>query len=160
MRSYFTASEQRTRMAEMVGLAPSVTPVVCATPLEARVRELRLIAEHAPRYNRRSRFPERAPWVKLTDEPFPRLSVVRQVRDDGAAYLGPFGTAAAAELAMAALHEAFPLRQCTRRLPRRPRPGATRLSARRPRPVRGAVRRPAGRRRSTPQIVAAGRRAR
>lgn len=125
VRSYFTAAEQRTRMAEMVALAASVTPVVCATPLEARVRELRMIAEYAPRYNRRSRFPDRAPWLKLTDEPFPRLSVVRQVRADGAAYIGPFGATAAAELARAALHEAFPLRQCSRRLPRRAAPGAT-----------------------------------
>ena len=43
------------------------------------VRELRLIAEHKPRYNRRSRYPERAIWVKLTVEPFPRLSIVREV---------------------------------------------------------------------------------
>jgi DNA polymerase III subunit epsilon len=120
VRSYFTAAETRTRMAEMVSLAASVTPVVCETALEARVRELRLIAEHAPRYNRRSRFPERAPWVKLTVEPYPRLSVVREVREDGAPYLGPFGSVAQAELAIAALHEAFPVRQCTRRLPRRP----------------------------------------
>ena len=74
MRSYFTASEQRTRMAEMVRLAESVTPIVCATTLEAEVRELRLIAEHKPRYNRRSKSPERAVWVKLTVEAFPRLS--------------------------------------------------------------------------------------
>ena len=66
----------------------------CATTLEAEVRELRLIAEHKPRYNRRSRFPERSPWVKLTVEPFPRLSIVREVAADGAAYLGPFGTQA------------------------------------------------------------------
>ena len=67
----------------MVGIAERVTPVVCATTLEAEVRELRLIAEHKPRYNRRSRHPERALWVKLTVEPFPRLSIVREVRDDG-----------------------------------------------------------------------------
>ena len=128
VRSYFTASEFRTRMAEMVGLAASVTPVVCATPLEAEVRELRLIAEHKPRYNRRSRHPERQPWVKLTVEPFPRLSVVRSVADDaprGAAYLGPFGSVRTAEAALAALHEAFPLRQCSKRLPLRPAPGAS-----------------------------------
>jgi DNA polymerase-3 subunit epsilon len=122
VRSYFTASEQRSRMAEMVALAHTVVPVVCATPLEARVRELRLIAEHAPRYNRRSRFPERAPWAKLTVEPYPRLSVVREVRADGATYLGPFGSSQQAELAVAALHETFPLRQCTRRLARRATP--------------------------------------
>jgi DNA polymerase-3 subunit epsilon len=75
-----------------------------------------LIAELKPRYNRRSRFPERALWVKLTVEAFPRLSVVREVRDDGATYLGPFGGRGVAEQAVAALHEAFPLRQCKTRL--------------------------------------------
>ncbi len=120
VRTYFTATERRTRMGEMVAIAESVTAVVCATALEARVRELRLIAEHNPPYNRRSRFPERAPWVKLTVEPFPRLSVVRAVLPDGATYLGPFGSRRQAELAVAGLHEAIPLRQCTSRLPRRP----------------------------------------
>jgi DNA polymerase-3 subunit epsilon len=122
VRSYFTTSERRTRMAQMVALAESVTPVPCASELEAEVRELRLIAEHKPRYNLRSRHPERAQWVKLTIEAFPRLSVVRQVRDDvaaGAAYLGPFGSRAAAEAAMAALQLAVPLRTCSQPL----RPG-------------------------------------
>jgi DNA polymerase-3 subunit epsilon len=116
VRTYFTASEMRSRMAEMVGLAERVDPVVCATDLEAQVRELRLIAEHRPRYNRRSTFPERASWVKLTVEPFPRLSLVRQVLDDGAVYLGPFGSSRVAELVVAAVHEAIPLRQCSKRL--------------------------------------------
>ncbi|HEX8497294.1 MAG TPA: DEDD exonuclease domain-containing protein [Actinomycetales bacterium] len=118
VRTYFTSSEQRTRMAEMVGLAERVVPVVCATTLEAQVRELRLIAEHKPRYNRRSRFPEKALWVKLTVEPFPRLSLVHAVREDGATYLGPFGSRRSAEQSVDALHEAFALRQCTRRLGR------------------------------------------
>lgn len=123
VRSYFTAGETRGRMAEMVGLAAQVNPVVCATPLEAEVRELRLIAHHKPRYNRRSRFPEKVMWLKLTVEAFPRLSRVREVRDDGATYLGPFGSVRQVELATAAVHEVFRLRQCTPRLsPRSPSP--------------------------------------
>lgn len=124
VRSYFTSTERRGRMAEMIAIAESVTPVVCATVLEARVRELRLIAEHNPPYNRRSRFPDRLAWVKLTDEPYPRLSVVRGVLGDGATYLGPFGSRRQADAAVAALHTAFPLRQCTARLPRVPSPDA------------------------------------
>ena len=121
VRSYFTAAETRRRVREMVGIAERVVPIVCATPLEAEVRELRLIAEHKPRYNRRSKFPERGCWLKLTDEPFPRLSIVRRVRDDGGTYLGPFGSSRTAERARDALHEAFRLRRCTRRItPRRP----------------------------------------
>ncbi|WP_426560858.1 DEDD exonuclease domain-containing protein [Angustibacter sp. McL0619] len=128
VRSYFTASETRTRMAEMVAIADRVDPIVCATPLEAEVRELRLIAEHKPRYNRRSRFPERQPWVKLTVEPYPRLSIVGEVRADGATYLGPFGGRRAAEQAVDALHEVFALRQCTRRMGRRGGGGACALA--------------------------------
>lgn len=128
VRSYFTAAESRRRMTEMVMLAERVVPVVCGTVLEGRVRELRLIAEHRPRYNRRSRFPERQPWVRLTVEPFPRLSVVRDLGDprraEEAVHIGPFGSRATAQLAVEALHATFPLRQCTGRLPARPSPHA------------------------------------
>ncbi len=124
VRSYFTASETRARIGEMLQLATAVTPIVCQTRLEAQVRELRLIAEHRPRYNRRSRDPGKAPWVKLTVETFPRLSIVRAIRDDGALYLGPFGSNRSAEAGVEALHEVFPLRRCTARLPARPGPKA------------------------------------
>ncbi|NUR92469.1 MAG: DEDD exonuclease domain-containing protein, partial [Nonomuraea sp.] len=113
VRSYFTASETRPRIREMIGIADRVRHIVCATGLEAEVRELRLIGGAKPRYNRRSRFPEKMVWLKLTVEPFPRLSIVREVRDDGAAYLGPFGNNRLADDARIALHEAVPLRQCT-----------------------------------------------
>jgi DNA polymerase-3 subunit epsilon len=120
VRSYFTASETRTRIGEMVGLASSVTGIECATTLEAEVRELRLIAEHKPRYNRRSRFPEKVTFVKLTREPWPRLSLVRRVLDDEADYLGPFSSRKTAEKCLAALHDTFPVRQCSDRLGLKP----------------------------------------
>ncbi len=121
VRSYFTAAETRSRIGEMIGIATGVRGIECGTALEAEVRELRLIAEHKPRYNRRSKFPERQHWLKVTVEPFPRLSLVKQVRDDGAGYLGPFSSKRTAERAMAALHEAFPIRQCSQRMPKHPR---------------------------------------
>ncbi|WP_433255244.1 DEDD exonuclease domain-containing protein [Streptosporangium sp. CA-135522] len=116
VRSYFTAGETRPRIREMIGIVERVRPIACATALEAEVRELRLIGSAKPRYNRRSRFPEKMVWLKLTDEPFPRLSIVREVKDDDAGYLGPFTSTRAAEDARAALHEAIPLRQCTERI--------------------------------------------
>jgi DNA polymerase-3 subunit epsilon len=118
VRTYFTASEQRTRMAEMVGLASAVTPIVCATELEASVRELRIIAERKPRYNRRSRFPERGRWLKLTVEPAPRLSLVRAPqndRDKGAVYLGPVNRRTADDVCEV-MQIASSLRTCTQRL--------------------------------------------
>ncbi len=120
VRSYFTASESRSRIGEMVRLAATVTGIECATPLEAEVRELRLIAEHKPSYNRRSRFPEKVTFVKLTREPWPRLSLVKQVLDDDADYLGPFASRKVAEKCLAAIHDTFPVRQCSDRFGKRP----------------------------------------
>ena len=116
VRQYFTAAECRRRMAEMVAAAEEVVALPCATLLEAEVRELRLIAEYKPPYNRRSRFPEKVSFLKLTAGPFPRLSIVREVKDDGCTYLGPFSSRRQAEQARDALHETFPLRQCTQTL--------------------------------------------
>ena len=130
VQSYFTASEKRRRMTEMLRIAERVSAVPCATRLEARVRELRLITEHSPRYNRRSKFPQRMPWVRLTDEDHPRLSVVSRTVPEsgyaeqpaaarpGAVHIGPFLSRRTAQLAVEAVHGALDLRQCTRRLPR------------------------------------------
>jgi DNA polymerase-3 subunit epsilon len=116
VRTYFTAAEKRARMSEMLAAAERVEAVECSHGLEAEVRELRLIAAHAPPYNRRSKFPERVVWLKLTDEAFPRLSVVRALARADEAFLGPFRSRKAAEAAAAAVHDAIPLRQCTLRL--------------------------------------------
>ncbi|HEY7272961.1 MAG TPA: DEDD exonuclease domain-containing protein [Actinoplanes sp.] len=128
VRSYFTASEKRARISEMLAAAADVEAVECAHALEAEVRELRLIAAHAPPYNRRSKFPERVVWLKLTDEAYPRLSVVRALTDDQAAYLGPFSSRRTAELAAAGVYDAVPLRQCSHRLSPRVRTPACALA--------------------------------
>ncbi|MHB1063770.1 MAG: DEDD exonuclease domain-containing protein [Georgenia sp.] len=118
VRQYFTAAEKRARIGEMLDLARGVRTIPCATALEAQVRELRLIAELDPPYNRRSRRPERRPWLRLTDEPFPRLSVVRRLAaaEMGSA-LGPFPSRRAATEALEAIQEAVAVRRCTQRLP-------------------------------------------
>jgi DNA polymerase-3 subunit epsilon len=116
VKTYFTASEKRARISEMIAAAARVEAVECAHSLEAEVRELRLIAAHSPPYNRRSKYPERVVWLKLTAEAYPRLSVVRALADDGAAYLGPFSSRRTAELAAAGVYDAVPLRQCTHKL--------------------------------------------
>ncbi|MGI8760668.1 MAG: DEDD exonuclease domain-containing protein [Jatrophihabitantaceae bacterium] len=115
VRQYFVASETRSRMGEMVGLADRVEPIICAHVLEAQVRELRLIAAHKPRYNRRSKYPERALWLRLTNEAFPRLSIVRAPPADGAC-LGPLRSQRQAEVVRDAIHDAVPLRRCSDRL--------------------------------------------
>ena len=129
VRSYFTAAETRGRIKEMVQLATAVTPVVCATTLEAQVREVRLIAEHAPRYNRRSKHPERTHWLRLTDEPHPRLTVTRHAPSDvSVPAIGPFPSRARAQSAREVIEQVLDVRTCTLRLPLVPSPHAVACS--------------------------------
>lgn len=116
--SYFTAAETRRRMTSMVELAQRVDAHVCNTPLEATIRELRMINELRPTYNYRSRNPEKTTWVTLTTERFPRLSLSRQstLPDVQRVAIGPFRNGVRAELAMHAIHQATDLRQCKERI--------------------------------------------
>ena len=113
---YFNGSDQRTRIREMVALAGAVEHVECAHALEAGVRELRMLAAYAPPYNRRSRFPHRWWWVVLSDEAFPRFSVVRTPRHDRT--VGPFRSRADAVDTAALLARFTGVRTCTKRLAR------------------------------------------
>ena len=113
---YFNGSDQRNRIKEMVTLASTVEHVECAHALEAGVRELRMLSAHAPPYNRRSRFPHRWWWLVLSDEAFPRFSVVRTPRQDRA--VGPFRSRADAADTADLLARFTGVRTCTKRLAR------------------------------------------
>ncbi|MFW5933640.1 MAG: UvrB/UvrC motif-containing protein, partial [Actinomycetota bacterium] len=82
----------------------------------AEVRELREIRAQQPRYNRRSRDPATTVYLALTDEPFPRLSIVRSPRPAHAWTLGPLTSRTSAEHLTEAVAEAVGLRTCTPRL--------------------------------------------
>ncbi len=117
VRSYFSAAESRSRIREMIGIAERIDHIKCATVIEAQIRELRLISEKQPRYNRRSRFQEQAIWVKLTNETFPRLVSTRGLPDvsNQKITFGPFNSKESAQSAIEAVHEVVNLRQCNNR---------------------------------------------
>ena len=118
---YFNGSDSRPRIKEMVALATAIDHVECAHDLEAGVRELRLLAAHAPPYNRRSKFPQRWWWIVLTAEAFPRLSIVRAPKGDSA--VGPFRSRADAVETADLLARFTGLRTCTTRIARSARHG-------------------------------------
>ena len=111
VRSYFYGDKRRT-IANLMKELHSIDHRVCETLLEAEVTELRLIHAYRPRYNRRSRPPKTSHFVKVTDERYPRLSVVRTLKDAGISYLGPFRSKRAADLVMTAIWDAHPIRRC------------------------------------------------
>jgi DNA polymerase-3 subunit epsilon len=115
VRSYFS-SDRRRKVAQLLRETATIDHTVCAGPLEADVLEVRLIAEWNPRFNRQGTRVGSYTYVKLTtNEAFPRLSVVRTTRDDGAYYLGPLPSTRFAKRVVEAIETTVPLRRCTGR---------------------------------------------
>ena len=109
VRTYFTSAETRKRIFEMLALADHVDTIVCATILEAQVRELRLINEKRPPYNRRSKGQERATWAKLKKNPLPRYVQVRgsATLSLNEEWIGPFSGGEEAKLGLEAIHHSL-----------------------------------------------------
>ena len=119
VRSYFSTDDRR-KVGQLLRETHRVDHQVCRNGLEAAVLELRLIHEHLPRFNSQGTRSSRYPYVKLTlDERFPRLSVVRTVKDDGALYLGPVSSSKRARRLIEAIETASPIRRCTTRSTKR-----------------------------------------
>ena len=123
VKTYFTRGEQRRQIREMLELAVSVDSHVCATDIEARVVEVRMIDAYRPRYNRRSTRPERTPFLEFTDERYPRLRVTRS-DDGGHTLVGPMRGTANTQAAIEAVQSAMGVRTCTTRLTITPRANA------------------------------------
>ncbi len=114
VRSYFTAAEKRSRVAQMLDTTVEVRTIPTPTEIEARVRELRLIAELDPPVNRRSRQPRRQPWLHLVDGrggegPHLATTTVLATDEVGAA-VGPFRNRSSAQEAQRAAESVLRLR--------------------------------------------------
>jgi DNA polymerase-3 subunit epsilon len=129
VRSYFS-SDQRRKVGALLRETARIDHVEHPHTLAAAVHEVRLIHRFRPRYNRQAREWGRYVYVKLTlDEAFPRLSIVKEARDDGGVYLGPLTSRRVATQVVEAIHTAAPLRRCTARVGRTPSRSAPCASA-------------------------------
>jgi DNA polymerase-3 subunit epsilon len=118
VRSYFSGDDRR-KVPQLLREVEAIEVIPCRHPLEAAVREIRLIHDHEPRFNRQAKAWRSYAYLKLTlGERFPRLAVVRAVLPDGACYLGPFRSTRAAQTVREAIESAAPVRRCTRRVGR------------------------------------------
>ena len=118
VRSYF-AHDDRRKIPQLLRETASISHFECRDPLEAAVRELRLIQQHEPRFNRQGTRSRSYVYLRLTGERLPRLTITRIARDDGDVYLGPLASSAAARLVKEAIETAAPLRRCSLRITKR-----------------------------------------
>ncbi|MGB8656186.1 MAG: excinuclease ABC subunit UvrC [Candidatus Zixiibacteriota bacterium] len=91
--------------------------VATDSEMEALILEANLIKEYRPRYNVNLKDDKRYPYLKLTDEPFPRILVVRRVKKDKAKYFGPYTNVKAMRYVLKILRRVFAIRSCNWVLP-------------------------------------------
>jgi excinuclease ABC subunit C len=113
VRSYFQDSAAHAyRTTRMVERVVDVRWIVVNNEIEALILEANLIKRHQPPFNVRLRDDKRFPYLKVTNEPFPRVQFTRAVRDDGARYSGPYTNAHGLRELINLVRVAFPLRTC------------------------------------------------
>ncbi len=113
-RSYFQSSRGlAAKTIRLVQDASRLEYIVTRSEVEALVLEQNLIKEHRPKYNVLLKDDKRYPYLKLTNEKYPRLLVVRKVQPDGARYFGPFPSAGRMQETLRVMRRLFPLRTCS-----------------------------------------------
>jgi excinuclease ABC subunit C len=112
VRAYF-AADLEDRIREMVGRAADLDVVLTGSEAEALLLEATLIRQHKPHYNILLKDDKSFPYVRISvQEEYPRLSVTRQVREDGARYLGPFTDVKLLRRTLREIRRVFPIRTC------------------------------------------------
>lgn len=90
--------------------------IVTGNEVEALVLESNLIKEHLPRYNVRMRDDKAYPFIRITNEEYPRICIARRREQDGAQYFGPYPSSRAVR-EMIRMASGFGIRRCRKKLP-------------------------------------------
>lgn len=114
VRSYFQhLPSPQEKLRTLVSQVAAVEHIVTTSEKEALLLEGTLIKRHRPRYNVILKDDKNYPYLRLSlEEEFPRLSLVRRVKQDDSLYFGPFASAPALRETMKAIHRHFLLRKC------------------------------------------------
>lgn len=113
VRSYFQESAaHHPRTTAMVEKVADVRTIVVTNEVEALILEANLIKRHQPPFNVRLRDDKRYPYLKVTNEAFPRVVFTRTIKDDGARYFGPYTNAHGLRELLDLVRLVFPLRTC------------------------------------------------
>ncbi|HQL24291.1 MAG TPA: GIY-YIG nuclease family protein, partial [candidate division Zixibacteria bacterium] len=119
VRSYFQRGNgHEERIARMVAQVADLEVIVTDSEVEALIFEANLVREHKPHYNVNLKDDKHFPYIKITtNEPFPRVLIVRRIEKDGATYFGPYTSAKGMRRTVAFLTQLFKIRSCSYVIP-------------------------------------------
>ncbi len=116
--SYFVGTKSSYKTEKMVEKVFDFDTVLCDTEIEALTLENLLIKRHTPKYNIKLKDAKSYPYIKLTKESYPRLTVTRERKADGAHYYGPYSGMSVAYGALDTVRRIFALPTCKHLFPR------------------------------------------
>ena len=117
VKSYFVKTIDHPKTRKLVEAIADIETLVTDSELEALILESNLIKEYQPRYNVNLKDDKRYPYIKITKEVFPRVLVVRQIKDDGGKYFGPYTNVGGMRRTLNLIRKIFPVRSCNLVLP-------------------------------------------
>ncbi|MGI9096687.1 MAG: excinuclease ABC subunit UvrC [Candidatus Limnocylindrus sp.] len=114
VRSYWQAGAipGAHRIRDAIDQVATIDWTVTDSPSEALLLESRLVKRHLPRYNVRLRDDRSYPYIRVTNEPYPRVERTRRIVRDGSHYFGPYTTPGAVNAAMSTIQRLFAFRTC------------------------------------------------
>ena len=118
VRSYFHDSPPyHPKISTLISKITDFDVIATDSEMEALILEANLIKEHKPRYNVNLKDDKRYPYLKVTAEPYPRVLVVRRIKENQAKYFGPYTNVKAMRNTLRLLRRIFPVRSCNYALP-------------------------------------------
>lgn len=112
VRSYFRGSHD-TKTEALISEIADFEFIVTESNIEALLLEINLIKENKPKYNIMLKDDKSYPFIKITNDYYPRLITTRQVKKDGALYFGPYPDVGAANEIKKLLDRIFPFKKCS-----------------------------------------------
>ncbi len=118
VRSYFhSAAHEHPKTHQLVRKIQDIEWIVVGSELEALILEMNLIKKHRPHYNVRLKDDKRYPYIKIHwADPFPKVTVTRQMVEDGSRYYGPYTSVWAVHQTLDVLRRIFPYLTCDRQI--------------------------------------------
>ena len=117
VRSYFQSTRHKDpKTRELVSHIHDFEVFRTDTPTEALILENELIKKHQPKYNVLLKDSKTYPYLRITNEEWPRVISTRQVVKDGSRYFGPYTSAGAAYRTINLLNRLFPYRKCDKKI--------------------------------------------
>lgn len=120
VRQYFQSSKNHSiKVKKMVQHIESFEYIITRSEVEALVLECNLIKKFEPKYNIRLKDDKAYPYIKINiQDAFPKMTIVRQMKKDGARYFGPYTNVSAMWEIVEIIKNTWPLRTCSRNLPK------------------------------------------